>query len=101
MRSIKLLSLSSVISSRVQNLRIKENKLARKFRLLRLCQALFQNITSILAPLATFAVYVIHANNAGKGLDAATAFTILSILELGGNRLLELVRTLPALVASF
>ncbi|KAE8452148.1 hypothetical protein EG329_001615 [Mollisiaceae sp. DMI_Dod_QoI] len=100
MRSIKLLGISAIVGDLVQRLRIHENVLARKFRWLGLFQALFQNITSILAPVATFAVYVIQANSAGRSLDASTAFSILSMLQLVEPPLLELIRTLPALVAS-
>lgn len=100
MRSIKLLGISSIVGDLIQRLRVQENHLARKVRWLTLVQVLFQNITSILAPVATFAVYVIQANSAGRALDAATAFSILSILQLVEPQLLELIRTLPALVAS-
>lgn len=100
MRSIKLLGISVVVGDLIQQLRFQENVLARKFRWLLLFQVLFQNITAILAPVATFAVYVIQANFAGKSLDAATAFSILSILQLIEPSLMELIRTFPALVAS-
>ncbi|KAL9616745.1 MAG: hypothetical protein Q9160_008402 [Pyrenula sp. 1 TL-2023] len=100
MKSIKLLGMSAVVGDLMQRLRIRENFLARKFRWLLLFQVLFQNITSLLTPVATFAVYVIQANSAGRPLDAATAFSILSILQLVEPPLMELVRTLPSLVAS-
>lgn len=100
MRSIKLLGISAIIGELIQRLRVLENVTARKWRLLMLFQVLFQNITSILAPVATFAVYVIRANSAGKPLDAATAFSILSILQLVEPQLMLLVNDLPALVSS-
>lgn len=100
MRSIKLLGISTIVGDLTQRSRIHENILARKFRWLLLFQVIFQNITGILAPVATFAVYAIQASSAGRSLDAATAFSILSILQLVEPPLMELVRTLPSLVAS-
>jgi ATP-binding cassette, subfamily C (CFTR/MRP), member 1 len=100
MRSIKLLGISAVVGDLTQRLRVRENIFARKLRWLIIIQVPFQNITSIVAPVATFAVYVFQANSAGKPLDASTAFSILSILQLVEPPLLLLVRTLPALVAS-
>jgi ATP-binding cassette subfamily C (CFTR/MRP) protein 1 len=100
MKSIRLLGLSAIVGKLIQQLRIRENVLARKFRWTVIFRVLFQNITSILAPVATFAVYVIQANSAGKSLDVATAYSILSILQLVEPQLLLLVQTVPRLVAS-
>ena len=100
MKSIKLLGVSAIVGGLIQRLRVHENVVARKWRWLLLFQVLFQNITSILAPVATFAVYVIQANSAGRPIDAATAFSILSILQLVEPQLMLLVNNLPTLVAS-
>jgi ABC-type multidrug transport system fused ATPase/permease subunit len=100
MRSIKFLGISAVVGDLIQGLRIRENKLAQKFRWLILFQILFQNITTVVAPVATFAVYVIQANSAGKPLDAATAFSILSILQLVEPPIMALIGSLPTLVGS-
>lgn len=100
MRSIKLLGISSVVSDLAQRLRIGENVIARKYRWLIIFQVIFQNITSFVAPVTTFAVYVIRDNAAGKPLDTSTAFTVLSILQLLEPPLTLLVQSLPLLVAS-
>ena len=101
MRNIKLLGVSAVVGNLIQQLRTRENILARKFCWLLLFQVLWQNVTSIFARVATFTVYVFQANSAGRSLDTATACSILSILQLVEPPLMELIRTLPALVASF
>jgi ATP-binding cassette subfamily C (CFTR/MRP) protein 1 len=100
MRSIKLLGISVTVNNLTQSLRVRENVVARKFRWLLIFQVVFQNITSIAAPVATFAVYVLQANSAGKPLEASTAFSILSILQLLEPPLMLLVQSLPSLVAS-
>jgi ATP-binding cassette subfamily C (CFTR/MRP) protein 1 len=100
MKSIRLLGLTAVVGKLIQELRIRENVLARKFRWVVIFRVLFQNITSILAPLTTFVVYVIQANSKGKTLDVATAYSILSILQLVEPQLLLLVQTPPRLVAA-
>ena len=64
-----------------------------------MARIVFQNSTNFFAPIATFTFYVIQANAAGRPLSTATAFSVLSILQLTDTPVNLLVRTLPELVA--
>ncbi|CAI7592888.1 unnamed protein product [Penicillium discolor] len=99
-RNIKLLGLSSVVGGLVQGLRVQENHVARKIRWLIVVQVVFQNVTSIAAPVSTFAIYILQERYTGQRLDIPTAFSILSILQLLEPPLMMLVQTVPKLVAS-
>ncbi|KGO42895.1 ABC transporter, integral membrane type 1 [Penicillium expansum] len=99
-RNIKLLGLSSVVGGLVQRLRVQENQVARKIRWVVLVQVVFQNVTSIAAPVSTFAIYIFQERYTGQRLDIPTAFAILSILQLLEPPLMMLVRALPELVGS-
>lgn len=101
MRSIKLLGISRTAGRLLQQLRERENILARKYRWLLAIRVVFQFSTSIIGPVATFAVYVIQANRGGEPLSTAKAFSILSILTLADAPLMLLVSSLPAVFASF
>ncbi|PWY88146.1 P-loop containing nucleoside triphosphate hydrolase protein [Aspergillus heteromorphus CBS 117.55] len=99
-RSIRLLGLSDVVGDLTHGLRVRENVVARKIRSLIVFQVVFQNITSIAAPLATLAVYIIHATAGATRLRVSTAFSILSILQLLEPPLMLLFQELPGLAAS-
>ncbi|GLA30099.1 hypothetical protein AnigIFM63326_008296 [Aspergillus niger] len=99
-RNLKLLGLSAVIGSLLQRLRIHENVVARKIRWITVVQVVFQNITSIAAPLTTFALYLDWGQSISKTLDVSVAFSILSVLQLLEPPLMTLVQTLPHLAGA-
>ncbi|GLA44097.1 hypothetical protein AnigIFM63309_002358 [Aspergillus niger] len=99
-RNLKLLGLSAVIGSLLQRLRVHENVVARKIRWITVVQVVFQNITSIAAPLTTFALYLGWGQSIGKTLDVSVAFSILSVLQLLEPPLMTLVQTLPHLAGA-
>ncbi|GKZ73873.1 hypothetical protein AnigIFM50267_010812 [Aspergillus niger] len=99
-RSLKLLGLSAVIGSLLQRLRVHENVVARKIRWITVVQVVFQNVTSIAAPLTTFALYLGWGQSIGKTLDVPVAFSILSVLQLLEPPLMTLVQTLPHLAGA-
>ncbi|OJJ66267.1 hypothetical protein ASPBRDRAFT_189063 [Aspergillus brasiliensis CBS 101740] len=99
-RNLKLLGLSGVMGRLVQRLRVHENVVARKLRWVTVVQVVFQNVTSIAAPLTTFALYIGWGQSIGKRLDVPVAFSILSILQLLEPPLMTLVQTLPRLAGA-
>ncbi|GKZ31963.1 hypothetical protein AbraIFM66950_000962 [Aspergillus brasiliensis] len=99
-RNLKLLGLSAVMGRLVQRLRVHENVVARKLRWVTVVQVVFQNVTSIAAPLTTFALYIGWGPSMGKNLDVPVAFSILSILQLLEPPLMTLVQTLPRLAGA-
>ncbi|PYH38032.1 ABC multidrug transporter [Aspergillus neoniger CBS 115656] len=99
-RSLKLLGLSAVIGSLLQGLRVHENVVARKIRWITVVQVVFQNVTSIAAPLTTFALYLGWGQSIGKTLNVPVAFSILSLLQLLEPPLMTLVQTLPHLAGA-
>ncbi|PYH92262.1 P-loop containing nucleoside triphosphate hydrolase protein [Aspergillus ellipticus CBS 707.79] len=99
-KPVRLLGLSTIVGNLTHGLRVQENIVARKIRALIVFQVIFQNITSIAAPIATFAVYIMQANATGNRLEVATAFSILSLLQLLEPPLMLLFQSLPSLVAS-
>ncbi|OJZ85746.1 hypothetical protein ASPFODRAFT_46813 [Aspergillus luchuensis CBS 106.47] len=99
-RSLKLLGLSAVIGSLLQRSRVNENVVARKIRWITVVQVVFQNVTSIAAPLTTFALYLGWGQSIGKTLNVPVAFSILSLLQLLEPPLMTLVQTLPHLAGA-
>jgi ATP-binding cassette subfamily C (CFTR/MRP) protein 1 len=100
MRSIKLLGISNVVRELTQGLRRQEIAVSTHLRKASILRVIMQNSTSIFAPFVTFAVFVAQANKTGQPLNTATAFNVLSILQLMESPISQLVRTLPILVAS-
>ena len=92
-----MLGFANIMTDIVQGLRVKELILCRKFRKLLCGRVFLANATSTLAPLATFAVFVIIAKITGKQLDTASSFTALSLISLLSSPMNTLISTIPAL----
>ncbi|RAH58571.1 ABC multidrug transporter [Aspergillus piperis CBS 112811] len=72
----------------------------RSLKLLGLSAVVFQNVTSIAAPLTTFALYLGWGQSIGKTLNVPVAFSILSLLQLLEPPLMTLVQTPPHLAGA-
>lgn len=58
------------------------------------------NSVNTLAPLFTFAVFVISANSTGRTLNTASAYTALSLISLLDGPMNTLVSAIPMLNAA-
>ncbi|KAF5625992.1 multidrug resistance-associated 1 [Fusarium sp. NRRL 52700] len=68
MKEVKMLGLTDVLNNMVQSLRVKELDLSKKFRKLMCWRVFFQNTMEAIAPLATFATYVVISQETGSPL---------------------------------
>ncbi|KAH6707481.1 ABC transporter-like protein [Leptodontidium sp. MPI-SDFR-AT-0119] len=100
MKGIKMLGLSSKISSIVSQLRLDEMAKSLKMRKLMVVMIAFGNMSDILAPGAAFAIYVIVATVNGQTLDVTSAFTALSLIALLVAPIRAFVFSAPPLIAA-
>ncbi|KAE8351094.1 P-loop containing nucleoside triphosphate hydrolase protein [Aspergillus coremiiformis] len=83
MKEIKMLGLTKVMSSRIQNLRIDELDLSKKFRIMTAWTSSLSHATPITAPILTFGLYAILQRTAiGDTLDVGAVFSSLSLISL-------------------
>lgn len=113
-----MLGFTDKITTIVQTLRVVELQLSRLFRRLVCLRVFLGNWTSannqlallinysagsstmILAPLMTFAVFVLSARSTGQTLDTASAYTAVSLIALVGSPLEVFIQTIPMMTAS-
>ncbi|KAG9497858.1 hypothetical protein J7337_010730 [Fusarium musae] len=95
-----MLGLTDVLSNMVQSLRVNELDLSKKFRKLMCWRVFFQNTMEAIAPLATFATYVVISQETGNPLSTASAYTSLSLIYLLSNPMSTLIRAIPGMKAS-
>ncbi|RKL40338.1 Multidrug resistance-associated protein 1 [Fusarium oxysporum] len=100
MKEVKMLGLTDVLNNLVQSLRVRELDLSKKFRKLMCWRVLFQNSMEAIAPLATFATYVVISQETGNPLSTASAYTSLSLIYLLSSPMSTLIRTIPGMKAS-
>ncbi|KAF4960481.1 hypothetical protein FGADI_923 [Fusarium gaditjirri] len=100
MKEVKMLGLTDVLNDMVQSLRVKELDLSKKFRKLMCWRVFFQNTMEAIAPLATFATYVVISQETGNPLSTASAYTSLSLIYLLSSPMSTLIRTIPGMRAS-
>ncbi|EEU35583.1 uncharacterized protein NECHADRAFT_52409 [Fusarium vanettenii 77-13-4] len=100
MKEVKMLGLTDVLNSMVQNLRIKELKLAKKARKLLVFRLILASSTQTISPLATFATFVIISQSTGQPLNVASAYTSLSLIYLLSTPMATVIRTIPMVSAS-
>ncbi|KAF5532006.1 multidrug resistance-associated 1 [Fusarium phyllophilum] len=100
MKEVKMLGLTDVLNNMVQSLRVNELDLSKKFRKLMCWRVFFQNTMEAIAPLATFATYVVISQETGNPLSTASAYTSLSLIYLLSSPMSTLIRTIPGMKAS-
>ncbi|KAF4503421.1 Multidrug resistance-associated 1 [Fusarium agapanthi] len=100
MKEVKMLGLTDVLNNMVQSLRVNELDLSKKFRKLMCWRVFFQNTMEAIAPLATFATYVVISQETGNPLSTASAYTSLSLIYILSNPMSTLIRTIPGTKAS-
>lgn len=101
MKSVKLLGLSSIISSLIQNLRLDEIHVSRAFRKI-LVTTIVLSLTPInLAPVVTFAVYIIISVYwKNTTLLTAQAFTSIAVIILLTTPVIVFIQSLPNVLKS-
>ncbi|KAH7329994.1 putative ATP-binding cassette transporter [Rhexocercosporidium sp. MPI-PUGE-AT-0058] len=100
MKPCKMLGFSSILTNIIQGLRIAEVKLSNLYRRLLCVRVFLGNSTQVLAPLATFALFVIIANISGQTLNTSSAYTALSLITLLSEPMNTLVMAIPLLNAA-
>jgi ATP-binding cassette subfamily C (CFTR/MRP) protein 1 len=100
MKGVKMLGLSSKISSIIYQLRLDEIANSLKMRKLFVVMLSFGNFSDIFAPGAAFTLYVIVATINGQTLNVSSAFTALSLIALLVAPIRALVFAFPPLIAA-
>ncbi|AEO61238.1 ABC transporter [Thermothelomyces thermophilus ATCC 42464] len=97
MKGVKMCGLKDTLLSSLQQLRVDELRISKKFRRLIIWNMLFAYMTQVFAPVLTFLVFSIRARDTGdKTLDTARVFTSLSLFALLSEPLASLVMALAA-----
>ncbi|KAL4786969.1 P-loop containing nucleoside triphosphate hydrolase protein [Aspergillus varians] len=98
-KSVKMLGLSEKIFSIIQGLRRAEIATSAVFRKLLIGTITLSNSPADLAPMATFAVYVIIALvRHDNSILAAQAFTSLSLISLVTSPVLTFIQAVPTVI---
>lgn len=100
MKAVKMLGLSSKMSSIISQLRLDEVTDSLKMRKLFMTMIVFGNFSAIFAPAAAFIIYVIVASVNGQILDVSSAFTALSLIGLLVSPISSVVFAFPPLIAA-
>ncbi|KAI0126762.1 ABC transporter [Xylariales sp. AK1849] len=101
MKAVKMLGLSGVMSTIVTGMRRTEIKTSKVFRKLVVARLLLSNTPLNLAPVATFAVYVIISVYwKDESLLTAQAFTSLALINLLTMPVLIFIQTVPTMFQS-
>ncbi|KAJ5406972.1 hypothetical protein N7465_008256 [Penicillium sp. CMV-2018d] len=100
MKEIKMLGLSDIVANMIQNLRITELDLSKQYRRLLSIQTFIAMNTATIAPLATFATFVIISKSTGQPLNTESAYTSLSLIYLLADPMVVVFRTIPFVSAA-
>ncbi|CAG8388874.1 unnamed protein product [Penicillium salamii] len=100
MKEIKMLGLSDIVANMIQSLRIRELELSKQYRRLISVQTFIAMNTATIAPLATFATFVIISKSTGQPLNTESAYTSLSLIYLLADPMVVVFRTIPFVSAA-
>lgn len=100
MKAVKMLGFSDILTDIVQNLRLDELELSKKFRKLLCIRIFLANSTALLSPLLSFIIFVALANKNGLTLNTASAFSALSIISLVSGPINTVIRVIPQMNAA-
>ncbi|KAK5992013.1 ABC multidrug transporter B [Cladobotryum mycophilum] len=101
MKSVKMMGLSTLVGSMIQEHRVQETIRMAGFRWSIVWQNVVQNIPWAVAPALTFVIYVAQAIARGdSSIDATKAFTSLSIITLLTDPASKLLSAIPSTAAS-
>ena len=101
MRSVKMMGLSRMLTSMIQDQRVSETYRMAGYRWSIVWQNVVQNLPWALAPALTFAVYAIQATVQGtESIGTTKAFASLSIITLLTNPAAKLLSAVPSTASS-
>ncbi|KAB5515468.1 P-loop containing nucleoside triphosphate hydrolase protein [Coniochaeta sp. 2T2.1] len=100
MKEVKMLGFSDVVAKIVQDLRVEELKLSKRYRKLICLRVFIGSTTQTISPLATFVTFVIMAKTTGQPLNTASAYTSLSLIYLLTDPIVTLIRAIPLISAA-
>ncbi|KAH6623990.1 ABC transporter [Chaetomium sp. MPI-SDFR-AT-0129] len=97
MKGVKMCGLKDTLLTNLQQLRVDEMRISKKFRRLLIWNMIFAYLTQVFAPVLTFTVFSVRARDTGDTtLDTARVFTALSLFALLSEPLASLVMALAA-----
>jgi ABC-type bacteriocin/lantibiotic exporter with double-glycine peptidase domain len=95
MKGVKMCGLQDTLLASLQQLRVDELRISKRFRKLIIWNMVFAYFTQVFAPVLTFTVFTVRARDNGDGtLDTARVFTSLSLFALLSEPLSSLVMAL-------
>ncbi|KAJ5968505.1 ABC transporter integral membrane type 1 [Penicillium viridicatum] len=100
MKEVKMLGLSEIVANMIQKLRITELDLSKQYRRLLAIQTFIAMNTATIAPLATFATFVVISKSTGQPLNTESAYTSLSLIYLLTDPMVVMFRTIPFVSAA-
>lgn len=101
MKSVKMMGLSRLLTTLVQDQRVEETHRMARFRWSIVTQNMVQNLPWFVAPALTFVIYAAQAIVRGRpSIDTTQAFTSLSIITLLTNPAAKLLSAIPSTAAS-
>ncbi|KAJ0413029.1 P-loop containing nucleoside triphosphate hydrolase protein [Aspergillus carlsbadensis] len=100
MKEVKMLGLTEIVATMIQGLRVTELDLSKQYRRLSTIQVFIAMNTATIAPLATFAMFVIVSKSTGQPLNTESAYTSLSLIYLLSDPLSAVFRTIPYVSAA-
>lgn len=100
MRAIKMTGLTDRFRSLIRSLRLTEIGCVNQFRMLQIWTSVIAFTPDLVAPVATFAVYVLRARSSGEILDVSRLFTSVSLLVLLTLPLNQLFQSIPLFLAA-
>lgn len=101
-KGVKMRGLDRTLRSIIGRFRRIELIQANRFRFLGIWTVMFGYIPELISPALTFLVVMVYADeHGGKPLDATTAFTSLSLIQVLAQPLNMSLQNLPFLVATF
>lgn len=97
-----MLGTSSTWLENIQDLRIHELDLSKKFRMLIVYMNLLGNTPSLLAPVITFGLAILAGRHSGadQALSVSTVFTSMAIIDLVVGPLARLLFAVPSFMSS-
>ncbi|KAF0315816.1 ABC multidrug transporter [Colletotrichum asianum] len=100
-KETKMLGMTEFLQKVIQDLRITELVMAKKYRAMITYMSVLGNCPSMVGPVVTFGIALLAQRiNAGGSLSVATVFTSLSIIDMIAGPLALLISSVPSLLAS-
>ncbi|KAF4630786.1 hypothetical protein G7Y89_g7350 [Cudoniella acicularis] len=102
MKGIKICGLTDIVTKMLQDFRVNELRISKKFRKILVWNMMFSFSTPVAAPILTFTVFSVLAKNKSNGstLDTNKVFTSLSLFTLLSEPLGSLIMALANFMGS-